>query len=868
MKEIKIEHLVYILKQAKAKNKPKPIFFLGAGASRSGKIPLANEIAANILKEYSDHPIIKEIPDSEGTYTRLMDCLHPNERDELLKEYIDRAKINVTHIYLAQLIKEGYVDYILTVNFDNLMLRALALFNIFPSTYDMAILNDLTTSTFKEKSVVYLHGQHHGLWLLNTPEEMEKVKKTVPRIFDSIKNKRPWVFLGYSAQDPIFEHIRNLGRFDNGLYWVAYKDNYPNDNVREFLSNVNTNGFIIKGYDSDSFMLKLNKDLGLEQPMIVDKPFTALQIQLEEIVDIDEQDHFKGVKERLDISKRQVEDAIMKYELGETETTRSSSENKNDLLKREIIDLIISKKYNKGEILAIEERVVKSQDAEAKELLANLFFDWGRVLGNLAQTKSGKEAENLFQQSLDKYTKCVNINPTKFEALNNWGGVLVSLAKFKSGNEAEKFYQESFDKFHRAVQIRPKLHEAYGNWGIALCGLAKLKIGGEAEELLNQSLIKLIMALELSPNNPQYLSQMGVSLLDLAYSKEGIVAEELFEKSIETFVKALDFGANDNSFFYSYANSLQGLAKMKNGIEAENMYNLSIKMYIKAIEHKPNDYKAYNNVGFILAELACKKEGLESDELFTQSFEKFKMVFKINPNFQMAYHNLGYYMGIYAKSKDKIHAEKLLKQSFIYFRRAIELDPEDNSGYFCWGNNLGYLANIKDGYEAEGFLVESFKKYEKAIKLNPNFYQAYYQWGYHLISLAKIKGKDEAEKLYKYSFEKFKRTIELKPDFFYAFNIWGNSLLDLAKLKEGKEKGELLLQAVDKFQSVFELNGNCYNLSWTYAILGQTKEAFYFLDLSLSNLEVSVEEVMGDDPWQVYLELPEFIEIIKKHSKM
>ncbi|MFT5748756.1 MAG: hypothetical protein ACI93S_000002 [Ancylomarina sp.] len=85
-----------------------------------------------------------------------MECLLPNQRDKLLKGYIDEAKINVTHIYLAQLLKNGYADYVLTVNFDNLMLRALALFNEFPSTYDMAILKDITTTKFKEKSVVYL----------------------------------------------------------------------------------------------------------------------------------------------------------------------------------------------------------------------------------------------------------------------------------------------------------------------------------------------------------------------------------------------------------------------------------------------------------------------------------------------------------------------------------------------------------------------------------------------------------------------------------------------------------------------------------------------------------------------------------------
>jgi SIR2-like domain len=307
MKEIKIGHLAYLLKQAKENNQPQPIFFLGAGASRSGNIPLASEIIKQILSDYSDSPFIKDLPKEERSYAKLMDCLLPDQRDELLKKYIDEAKINVTHIYLAQLIKEGFVDYVLTVNFDNLMLRSLALFNIFPSTYDMAILKDFTTSTFKEKSVVYLHGQNHGLWLLNTPEEMEKEKNTVPRIFDTIKNKRPWVFIGYSGEDPIFEHVKKLGRFNNGLYWVTYNDNNPNETVQKFISDPNTNASIIKGYDSDSFMLKLNSELGLGQPSIVDKPFTALKDMLNEIVDIDDKEHFSGVKERLEISKRQVE---------------------------------------------------------------------------------------------------------------------------------------------------------------------------------------------------------------------------------------------------------------------------------------------------------------------------------------------------------------------------------------------------------------------------------------------------------------------------------------------------------------------------------------------------------------------------------
>lgn len=52
MKNAEIEDLAYIIKQAKEKKQPKPIFFLGAGASKTGGIPLAHEIVSDILRKY------------------------------------------------------------------------------------------------------------------------------------------------------------------------------------------------------------------------------------------------------------------------------------------------------------------------------------------------------------------------------------------------------------------------------------------------------------------------------------------------------------------------------------------------------------------------------------------------------------------------------------------------------------------------------------------------------------------------------------------------------------------------------------------------------------------------------------------------
>ena len=495
MREISIDSLAYMIIQAKENGQPQPIFFLGAGASVSGNIPLANQIEKDILSKYPDSPIIDNLDVNERSYAKLMECLLPHQRNELLKEYIDDAKINVTHIYLAQLLNKGYADYVLTVNFDNLMLRALALFNEFPSTYDMAILKDFTTTTFKEKSIVYLHGQHHGLWLLNTKDEMEKVKATVPRIFDTIKNKRPWIFIGYSGSDPIFEHVENLGRFDNGLYWVGYQEHTPSAKVQKFLAAPNTNAFYIKGYDSDAFMLKLNEKLNLKQPEILDKPFTSLLAMLEEINDIDDEEHFKGVRERLSMAKNNVEKSIKQYERKE-KVSVDENELKVDKLKKEIIDLLISESYNKDQITKIKEEAKELNDTGANTLLAGLYSDWGVALGNLAKTKEGKEAEDLYKEAFDKYKQAIKIKPDNHEAYNNWGTYLGNLAKTKEGKEAEDLYKEAFDKYKQAIKIKPDNHEALYNWGTALGNLAKTKEGKEEEDLYKEAFDKFQQAIE------------------------------------------------------------------------------------------------------------------------------------------------------------------------------------------------------------------------------------------------------------------------------------------------------------------------------------------------------------------------------------
>lgn len=392
MTEGQVDYIAHLLKEAKDKQYNKPIVFIGAGMSVTGGIPSAGEIAKEILAKYKDNPKIKKLSKEDKTYTNLMACLTTAERNALLNHYIDEAKVNVGYIYLAHLIKEGYIDYVLTVNFDNLILRAMAMYNMFPPTYDLSILKDLTTDRIEKQSVTYLHGTHRGLWMLNTDTELKKISKICSPFLNKIADRRTWIVLGYSGEDKVLDHIADLGSFTNDLYWITYKDNDPIDRVKErLLEQDNSHSYIVKGYDADSFMLKLHSEVGLKTPDILDTPFTTLKNTINSIVDIS--DEHINIKERLEIVKRQINDATKRYEQGITPKGYTGKKKDIDLLKKEIIDYFLDYSFeeNADRIEEIRQDAKEINNKSLNEILSNLYTLWSnhfKESPNIAITKA------------------------------------------------------------------------------------------------------------------------------------------------------------------------------------------------------------------------------------------------------------------------------------------------------------------------------------------------------------------------------------------------------------------------------------------------------------------------------------------------
>ncbi len=258
-----IEDVISTVRQAKDRDR-KCTLLIGAGCSVKAGVPLASKFV-DIIKEKWP-PAHHNANDPKG-YPQCMAELAPGERRDLIAEYVDKAKVNWGHVAIAQLMKHGYVDRVLTTNFDPLVVRACSMVGHFPAVYDFAASQILNPTDITGEAVFYLHGQRSGFVLMNTNEECEEHSKKLVDLFRDAGQGRVWIVAGYSGQnDPVFQHLANVPTFHHKLFWVGYKDNPLALHVRDGLMQNGKYAYHLPGYDADDFFVTLAQRLGCFPP--------------------------------------------------------------------------------------------------------------------------------------------------------------------------------------------------------------------------------------------------------------------------------------------------------------------------------------------------------------------------------------------------------------------------------------------------------------------------------------------------------------------------------------------------------------------------------------------------------------------------
>jgi tetratricopeptide (TPR) repeat protein len=638
----------------------------------------------NIIKE--KYPRDYERAD-EKTYPKCMAQLAVDEQRSLIIEYVDKARVNWGHIALAQLMKAGYVDRVLTTNFDPLIMRACSLVGLYPATYDLAISQHFEPDKVPDRAIFHLHGQRTGFILLNSDRVLKEHSDKLAPIFEDAGRGRVWLVVGYSGEnDPVFDHLARVKSFDNRLYWIGYNDSEPASHVREQLLKENKYAFYTMGFDADSFFVTLAQMLDCFPPEFVSKPFTYLDTLFDQMTAYTLPKTESPV-DAMRIAHMVVQEAIEKIERPQSDALQASSD-------------LLGGDYEK--VVGLEAKYGPLWKREVDEPVAWAYIGRGNVLYNEAKTKSGMEREDLYKQASAKYEAALKIIGDSYEALNNWGNALSAQAKLKQDTEADELYRQSGEKFAAALAIKPDFYQALNNWGNALSAQAKTRRGTEADELYRQASEKYEAALKIEPELHQAFHNWGNALSAQARIKRGAEADELYSQAYKRYEAALKIEPDFHQAFKSWGNALSAQAKMKSEAEADVLYRQASEKYEAALKIKPDYYEAFNDWGSELEAWARTKTGAAAIELFRQAGEKYVEAVRVMPDKREAFEDGSSTIILRHTVFVENKKNKLLNQAKEILLRAEE-SKEGSSSY----NLARIFALSRDGEECRKWLLKS-----------------------------------------------------------------------------------------------------------------------------------------------------------------
>jgi hypothetical protein len=178
---------------------------------------------------------------------------------------------------------ERFIERALTVNFDNLLARACGLLSLYPAIYDFGSAPTGEVSLIVSPAIVHLHGQGHGVVLLNTEEETKAhAAKIAPVLGQSMD--RPLIVIGYSGlTDDVLRIVRERYSGSEYLFWLSHSDD-PDPAVRQAAENRDYFR-CIGGVDADRFLIEIAQKLRCWPPAICTNPIGHLLAELKPVSD-------------------------------------------------------------------------------------------------------------------------------------------------------------------------------------------------------------------------------------------------------------------------------------------------------------------------------------------------------------------------------------------------------------------------------------------------------------------------------------------------------------------------------------------------------------------------------------------------------
>ncbi|WP_338846831.1 hypothetical protein V8J88_24065 [Massilia sp. W12] len=425
------------------------VFLIGAGASKSAGIPLANGLLAEIERDFPRAYARAR----DKSYNSVMAELTSAQRSKLLSRHMEQAKVNWAHLALAQMFHLRKIDRILTVNFDPLIMRACSMVGEFPAVYDLAVAQEFKPARIAPRSVFYLNGQHTGFTILNADAELQAHRQRLQQIVANTGTHRIWVVLGYSgAADPLLDVLAEVPVFDNGLYWIGSRAQPSQIVIDKLLSNPEKQAYFHGGLHADDFLKGLAQKLDCFPPPLLSRPFEHIEKIIAHIDFDTGGDEGRTAHAEL---RRQIADSRARHD-------------------DQSVDLMALLMAGKLEQLLREFAGLSHPTERQRTVAAWALLRQGRLLedeaSQLAHSDSN-QAQLKWTQAAQKYGAALHIKPDMYEALSHWGEDLAHAAQALAASDpaaAQAKWELAHEKFASAHEIMPDNHLVLQRWGYAL----------------------------------------------------------------------------------------------------------------------------------------------------------------------------------------------------------------------------------------------------------------------------------------------------------------------------------------------------------------------------------------------------------------
>lgn len=617
------------LKRAK-KDGIKVNLLIGAGCSVTAGIPIASGLIDEIVREYPDEMDNIDIK----TYSNCMSKLTPVERRKIINKYVKSSKVNWAHIGMAHLMNNNFIHRVLTTNFDNIFLKACSLVGEFPGIYDMTTYGEFRSDLMSDKSILYLHGQHTGFVLCNTEEEVENQKRKLKDTFDELKRNSMWIIVGYSCtNDAIWQLLSDEKTFENRLYLIGYENSYENENMKKILGE-DKYAFYIKGYNADSFFIKLMHELEIFPPKIIDKPFTYLSETINSITEYKDNNSFLSGRYNgaaLDILNDAIDnyennDLIMikyYYELGVFSKFRDrlqryieSKEEEDEEIGEEIYNVLIER--DSRLIEEVIDFIVKNRE---KDIINPEIIKKLREATQLILIEKNEELDiKDLMISIDNIYQKIDRNFLEVEDFIGWVDIILKLSEIDDINEtfnylvrAESLYKYSLTDTKKDSVILNKLSRLY----LKMARFDKIN----TEEYIDKLLITIEKAYEKNNESFEVLISWGIYLLNILLIDERRT-EEFYNDAKIKFTQCKKIVSQENYYDIQFIFARELLKVFLNS-ENESIKNDSLNNFIDILVDIYNHEEVEKVIEKGLENLLVKIINKGCIEKYNYVFEKY-----------------------------------------------------------------------------------------------------------------------------------------------------------------------------------------------------------------------------------------------------